>query len=579
MAKEKKDWHELISQPVYGKMKTEKDVYIPMRDGVHLAADIYRPDADGKFPALIAFQPFGKEHEAMALRFPPQARPSSLWDGTMEGGDTYYLVARGYAHVIVDARGAGSSEGEFYGALGTGEGGEGKDLYDVIQWVAQQPWCDGNVGMIGVSYLATAQVVAAAEQPPHLKAIFPEGGHYDSYAHRYHGGIMWLMTRAVMEGRGGDSSYAVAVKKHKSIMMKTLPKEEFECLVQERLNDPDVRNYPNFHQILKYPESHPMWLDFILNPYDGPFYWKAGAARRLDKVKIPAHFGCQFGRGWVVDETIKAYLEVKGPKKLVLRSPPPMQERPFHQFHDEIIRWCDHWIKGIDSGVMDEPPIKIFVSGVNEWRYEHEWPLARTKWIKFYLRSRHRLLMEPEPFDTDSVPPDGFYQAPLFVTDNVSSISYRSPAFPEDMEVTGPCALYLYATIDTDDTNWIVGIYDVDPQGNKVKQTTGWLKASHRELDGSKSKPWAPHHPHTCSVPIIPGEMYEYAIKIYPMSNVFKKGHCIELQIKSVESASDPELATLPPDSFHLNSGRATTHKIYRDKGYQSHLLLPIIPR
>ena len=576
MTKERKNWHELISQPVYSKIKETKDVYIPMRDKVHLAADIYYPDAEGRFPALVAFQPFGKNHEAMALRFPPQARPGHLWDGNLESGDTRYLVSRGYAHVIVDARGTGDSEGEFYGVMGAGEGGEGKDLYDVIEWVAQQPWCDGNVGMIGISYLSTMQVLAAGEQPPHLKAIFPEGGHYDMYEMTYQGGIMWLMPRAAVEGRGGDSSFTV--RNPTSIMMKKLPKDELERRIQERLMDPDIRNYPNFHQILKYPESHPIWFDLILNPYDGPFY-KGKASKRFYKIKIPVHFGAQWGRGWVIDGAINGYLQVKGPKKLILRPGPPMQERPFHQFHDEIIRWYDHWLKRIDTGVMDEPPIKVFVHGVNEWHYEYEWPLARTKWTRFYLRSRHRLLTEPEPFDTESVPPDGFYQAPLFVTDNVSSLSYKSPTFLEDTEITGPCALYLYAEIDTEDTNWIVSIFDADPQGNKVQISTGWLKASHREIDDSKSMSWAPYHPNTRPVPVVAGEMYEYAIKIFPMSNMFKKGHCIELEIRSIENPNDPALGLLPPESFHLNSGRATTHKIYRDKDHQSHLLLPIIPR
>jgi hypothetical protein len=254
-----------------------------------------------------------------------------------------------------------------------------------------------------------------------------------------------------------------------------------------------------------------------------------------------------------------------------------MQERPFHEFHDEIVRWYDHWLKGIDTGVMNEPPIKIFVHGINEWRYENEWPLARTEWKKFYLRSRHRLLTDPEPFDTDSVPPDGFYQAPLTVTNTVSSISYRTPDLLEDTEVTGPCALSLHATIDTEDTNWIVRLYDVDPLGKKFQVTTGWLKASHREVDENQSSPWAPHHPHTRSVPVTPGEMCEYAIKVFPMSNVFRKGHSMELEIRSIETPGDPEPG-MPPEGDHLNSGRATTHKIYRDKHHQSCLLLPTIP-
>jgi predicted acyl esterase len=454
--------------------------------------------------------------------------------------------------------------------------GGGKDVHDVVESVAQQPWCDGNVGMIGISFLANMQVFGAIEQPPHLKAIFPEGGHYDVYDTAYQGGIMWLMLRAAIDGRGGDS--AMPVRKRISKTMNTLSKEEFERRIEERLNDPDIKNYPNYHQILRYPEMNLMWLDFILNPYDGPFWWGGEAPKDFSRVKIPAHFGAQWGRGWVTDGTIARFLEAKGPKRLVLRPPPPMQERPFHEFHDEIIRWYDHWFKGKDTGVMDGPPIKMFVQGIREWRYENEWPLARTKWTKFYLRSRHRLLPEPEPFDTESVPPDGFYQAPLFVTNKVQSLTYSTPTFPEDTEITGPIGLYLYSVIDTDDTNWIIRIFDVDPQGKKVQITTGWLKASQNEIDEAKSKPWAPHHPHRRSIPVKPGEMNVYAIRVYATSNVFKKGHCMELEIRSQEDPFDPLLGFLPPDAFHLNSARATFHKIYRDKSHPSHLLLPMIP-
>ena len=109
--------------------------------------------------------------------------------------------------------------------------------------------------------------------------------------------------------------------------------------------------------------------------------------------------------------------------------------------------------------------------------------------------------------------------------------------------------------------------------------STGWLKASHRELDKNKSKPWRPCHPHTRSVPVVPGKTYEYAIRIFSMANVFKAGHRIEMELSSLESFHDAEIALLPPDSFHLPSSRATTHKIYRDKDHPSHILLPIIPR
>jgi predicted acyl esterase len=577
MATKKQDWHERISKPVYSKIKIEKDVYIPMRDGVRVAADIYRPDADGKFPALLAFSPFSKELQGLVLSFPPQARPNVLWDGCIEAGNPSYTVPRGYVHVIADSRGTGGSEGEYDSFGGIGKRSKiGRDGYDMVEWIAQQRWCDGNVGMIGISIFAMAQILTAAEQPPHLKAIFPSGGWYDVYRTHTHGGIFWLMARAAIDGRGGDSGFAWG--NPQSAMMNDLSKEEFEECIQERLNDPDVKYYPNFYNMLKHPKQSPIFLDLLLNPCDGPFFWEGEGSTKFDKVKVPVYTGVNWGRPWFVDEAMNCYLGVKGPKKLLMSPLPPMVERPFHEHHEEIVRWYDYWLKGIDNGIMDEPPIKIFVEGIRQWRFEHEWPLERTKWTEFFLRPRNRISLEPEPLDTDAVPPDGFYQAPLRVTDTVSVIKYATSPLLEDLEMTGPCALYLHASIDTDDTNWMVKLLDVDASGKSIEITTGWLKASHRELNESKSKPWQPYHPHTRSVPVTPGEIYEYAIWMGHISNVFKKGHRMQLEIRSVEAPDDPHVALMAPDSFHLNNSRATTHKIYRDRSYPSRLLLPIIP-
>lgn len=559
------------SKPIY-KIKAKKDIYVPMRDGVRLAADVYRPDAGGRFPALLACGPYGKELQALVLTFPPQARPNPLWDGCIEAGDINYIVPRGYAHVIADKRGTGKSEGECCGVYVE----EGKDCYDLVEWIAEQPWCDGNVGMVGISHFASVQILAAAEKPPHLKAIFCNGGHYDTYELAYHGGIMWLFLRAAREGRGGDSGYAI--RKAVSATKKRLSEEEFERRVQERLRDPDVKNYPNLYHILQYPDQHPLIIDYLLNPYDGPFYWESQPIYKCKKIEIPTHLSVKWGRGWTVDGTIDCYDGVKGPKRLELQPLPPMQERPFHEYHDLMIKWYDYWLKGIDTGIMDEPPIKIFVEGIKQWRYEQEWPLKRTKWARFYLRPRGQLLGDPEPLETHSVPPDGFYQPPLTVATAIQSLRWATPPMAADMEVTGPAALYLYASLDTDDTNFIVKLYDVGPRGDRLQLTTGWLKASQRELDENKSTPWRPHHPHTRSMPVVPGEVCEYAIRIYSMSNVFKAGHRIELELSSQESFTDAANALLPPDSFHLPSGRATTHKIYRDRSHPSHLLLPIIP-
>ena len=493
MGAENKDWHELISKPVYKGIITEKDVMVPARDGARIAVDIFRPDAEGKFPVLVAYGQYGKELEEMALTFPPQARPSNLWDGGIEGGDTKYIVPRGYVHIVADARGTGHSEGECVGFIGTGGDWEGKDCYDLIEWAAQQPWCDGNVGMTGISYLSSIMILAAAEQPPHLKALFCHGGHFDMYEFAYHGGIFWLMPRAALEGRGGDSG--VAWNNVTSAALKKQGKEEFERRIKERLQDPDVKNYPNFVHILNYPQPHPQFIDWIINPLNSSFYTEDHPISKAHKVKIPVHVSNKWGRGWTTDMTIDCYNELAGPKWLELQPFPPMQERPWHEMHDQMIRFYDYYLKGIDTGFQDEPPIKVFVEGIKKWRGEKEWPLARTKWTKFYLRPRHRLMSDPEPLEAEHAPPDGFYQPPLTVTNQVQALRYLTPPLSEDTEVTGPAALYLYASIDTDDTNFIIKVNDIDPMGNKWPATTGWLKASHREIDESKSTPWRPLSP------------------------------------------------------------------------------------
>ncbi len=571
------DTHETVVEGI----RVLKNVKVPMRDGVHLAVDIYLPDEvkeGAKLPALLATSPYGKELQVLSLTLPPQARPSPLWDGCIEAGDIRRIVDRGYVHVIADARGSGASGGDLVGNYDSGGHGEGKDIYDLVEWMAVQDWCDGNIGMAGISYFATVQILAAAENPPHLKAIFCNGGHFDLYEVCYHGGIMWFMPRASREGRGGDSGYAVG-----NIQSKTsaqLTPAEYQARVTERLQDPDVQAWPNMLHLLNYPKNHELWMDWVMNPHDGPFWQNGSAITVADKVTIPAYFQCRWGRGWTVDGHIDAYMKCQGVKKIDLEPMPPMQERPFHENHDDMFRWYDFWLKGIDTGIMDEPQMRLFVDGANKWRSEEQWPLPQTEWTNYYLRPRGRISTEPEPLATKFVPPDGFYQAPFTVTNEIGMLTWTSGEFREAVEMVGPAALYLHVEIDTDDTNFIAKLYDVAPSGKKQMVTSGYLKAAQRELDPELSTPWRPHHPHTRSVPVTPGEINEYAIRLYSFAYNFKVGHKLQLELSCNEPmGGDAHASLLPPDSFHLPSGRATNHKIYRDSVHLSRLLMPVIPQ
>jgi putative CocE/NonD family hydrolase len=146
------------------------------------------------------------------------------------------------------------------------------------------------------------------------------------------------------------------------------------------------------------------------------------------------------------------------------------------------------------------------------------------------------------------------------------------------VEVTGPIALHLYASIDQDDANWFIRFNDVDPSGKRIALSRGYLKASHRALDQKQSKPWQPYHPHTNPEPVRPGEIYKYAIELMPNANVFKAGHCIELEIRGTESPKDPLYTVSYIGGNHLPMGRTVAHTIYHDKNHPSYLLLPMIP-
>jgi predicted acyl esterase len=560
-----KNWRELISQPKYG-IKVQREINVPMRDGVNLSVNVFLPDASGKFPALLAIGGYGKELQECLIPPQPQYR-SAVWDGNIEAGDTTEIVPRGYVHVIGDVRGTGTSEGEYPGMWSQQEGMDGHDL---VEWIAQQPWCDGNVGMIGYSYYGGMQLKVAIQQPPHLKAIFPSHIFADFYDMAYGGGVLSLFLYGLWDGRHGTSGCAPnnAVSK----MMKTLPKEEFERRRQELLNHPDIKNYPNLFHLLHYPQKNPFFFDMVMNPYNGPYWQERSVYPYYDKIEVPTHCVGKLGVGsgyWDI------YNGIKSPHKKLLVKPHGPEERPWREDIEDLIRWHDHWLKGNDTGMMDEPPIKMFVPGINQWRYEKEWPLPNIEYTKCYLRRWEGLSFEPELYQDE---PDCFLQQPLHLSTKRDSVIYVSPPLSEDLEVMGWAAFHFFASIDQDDAHFIARVSDVAPNGAEMSVGGGTLKASHRALDPEKSRPERPYHPHTReSVETIkPGEIYEYNVSLGMMVNIFRAGHRIKLMIHSMVSPRDPDVQI----HYHplLNSSKTTLHKIYRNREYRSHLLLPVIP-
>jgi len=576
--------------PTYDRMIADKDVAVPMRDGVNLSVDIYRPDSTEKFPVLLAFSIYNKDLQGpdVAASLPPQPAWSSLWAGLLEAGDTKFFVSRGYVHVIGSPRGIFKSDGG---------GSRQWDSYDLIEWIAAQPWCDGNVGMVGISGFGAEQFHAAKQNPPHLKAIFPFDprgayGTLGSFREEYPGGVLHFFRYLIM--------HFAALHQNKG-KPGTLPPDK-EALWQQAMANPDYKMYPHVYNVLTQKGQHmPPYFGLLVDPYDNAETVTA-AERDIAAIKVPAYTGA----GWYA-YTYKTHLngaqnyfkQLAAPKKLMFAGPAHL-ERPFHSLHSEILRWYDHWLKGIDTGVMNEPPVRFWVMGANEWRSGTDWPLPETQWTKFYLNSWERL--RTDPFTTssaeDELPPDAFVQMPPTQTNSIQKLRYLSDPLPHDTLVAGPAVLNLFAEIDQDDTNWIVSLKDVGPdvsvrtvrEGEREisadlperEVSRGWLKASHRALDPQRSRPWKPWHSLTreAQKKVVPGEITEYAIEIMATANLFRRGHRICIEVASADMPTGIGGATnaeYVPN--HICSSKITLHKIYHDGRRPSHLLLPVIPQ
>ena len=513
------------SEPIFT-IQEETDVYIPMRDGVKLAADVFRPSAPGqKFPALLAVSPYTRQLQRTVV--------PSLQN---EAGLPEFWVPRGYAHIVVDVRGTNDSGGT-WDMMGPREQ---KDLFDLVEWAGQQPWCNGNVGMVGCSYFGWSQLMAAEQQPPNLKAIFAFDAATDLYRDVYF--------------QGGIFSGAWAKFWFTALHSSNL--------AGGRLKDPSGMRC-HFKSILN-----------VEYPFDGPYYQERLSWTRLNRIQIPVYFVCDWHfyrlhlRG-----AFEGWEGVGSVPKRMLIGPVPRPQRPLGAYHEEALRWYDHYLKGMDTRVMDGPPIQLYIPGLNQWRGEQEWPLAGTEWREFFLggaagRKDRRLLDSPGAdslgiYDYSPSSPEAYMGGPKLI--------YRSEPLGRDLEVTGPLSLYLWASSTARDTDWFASFGDEAPDGQVRELTQGCLRASHREQDAGRSKPWRPFHPHLKADPLVPDQTYEFAIEIWPTSNLFKAGHRLRLELASCDSQSDFI-------HHHQPLGLAATNTILEGRAHPSRLLVPVIP-
>ncbi|WP_208028103.1 CocE/NonD family hydrolase [Rhabdothermincola sediminis] len=515
-----------LSPPAYGIIE-EFDTEIVVRDGTVLLADVLRPDAPEPVPALVA-----------ASCYPREIQNSGAPLGFVEAGASDFWVPRGYGHVIVDVRGTGGSGGT-YTMLGPEEQ---RDLADVVEWVAGQPWCDGNVGMIGISYFGMTQLAAAGHCPPHLKAIFPGAATAELYEAIWHHGVLsstfasaWLAGVGILAGKKEHLFRNRVVDVVEEVLKSPAVHQRFE-----HLNGEAAVSALGAVMRASYP-SDPfdrLWTEAVSRPVrDG--WWQdrnlAEAARRIsvpvylfcDWENVPLHLPSTF--------TLWESLEGRVPLRMGLLGKNGLTW-PWESMHVEALAWFDHWLKGVDTGVLDGPPVRYWMPGAEEFRTAETWPPPDATIIDYALRSDGTLApTDPSPGERRYLfVPDGA-ERPRGAPEPVlpSMLAWESPPLANALDVVGEMELVLDARISALDTHWLVTLQDVDEDDQAEDVTAGWLRASLRAVDEEASRPGRPVLALTSAEPVPSNSLVTYRIPLVPNARRFARHHRIRLTLTS----------------------------------------------
>lgn len=549
------DWQ--LSPRAYD-VVVERGIRIPIADGVELEANIYRPDAEGRFPVLFAPSPYGIDAQSAPM-MPVGFTYPRAW---LESGDPSFYVRRGYAMVIATVRGARGSTGFFSNIEPSREVID--DIEKAIAWLAEQSWCDGNVGMTGASYFSVLAKRVAARNPPALKAVFAMYGLSDGYRDfYYHGGIYahsffeywhrrqnpFLNTKNALREAWGDEKYDAAVK--------------------AALADTDISTNPYLVAALKDPDKGhaPQVNELTLQPLDSDFYRDRSVDFSGD-TSVPGYFGADWGLYSVhLGGDIRAFENWKGPSRLTV-GPSLYLDRPLYQYHYESLRWFDHWLKGNDTGMLDEPPVQLFIEGTGEWKTTTSWPVPGTRFTPFYLHS-NGLLSEHEVW-----PDEGFtaYEDSFF---HRGEAQFWTPEFVEATELCGPVVLDLHGSTTADEVLWFVSLLHCDAEGNERLLTRGWLRGSQRALDEEKSRPWRPYHKHTAREPLEPGKIYEFQIEVNPIGILVKPGERIGIRIKGADNEEAKDILS-HMGGGHVARAGVSRVSVHHSIEHPSALILPV---
>jgi putative CocE/NonD family hydrolase len=506
-------------------MRLEADVGIPMQDGVTLRGDLYRPKGAGRFPALIAWSSYTKELHTAGVPMPFN-----------EIGAVGYFVRRGYCHLTVNARGTGKSGGEQSAMLSPQEQA---DAAETIRWAANQPWCDGNVGMIGMSYFAIIQYLAAAQQTPFLKAIFPYQALTDVYRHAihkggtlhsqflagytaFHGSTQWLSIPPAVRNAAG---YFIDRPWSRFLFPRVFPRALPLLIRFFRPSRAALEHYVRFA---------------FDEPFDGAVYRERSPASVFDRIQIPVCIGSNWGSvGLHLMGAFDAWHRLQAPKRLFIG--PPEAVWPWKSYQREVLAWYDTHLKGLNTGYESVAPVRYWLQGANEWRSATGWPVPGAAVRKFFLQGQsqngngHALSAMPASEDTASflaIPAKMTYPRHLDRS-YAQRLTYATAPFEEDTDIVGPVHVHLRISSTALDTFVIARLSDSAPNGRLTKLCFGWLELSHRKVDAARSTPTEIVHDSTAPEPLTPGKPVAVDFSLTPTANRFRRGHRMVLEIAS----------------------------------------------
>jgi putative CocE/NonD family hydrolase len=549
-----------------GNVILETDVPATMRDGVVLRADILRPDAPGRFPAILIRTPYEK---------------------TSEWRDSFSIRAAraGYVVVVQDVRGRFASDGVFHPYHQ-----EGKDGFDTVEWVASLPYVNGKVGMAGLSYPGAVQWLAAMEKPPHLVTITPLMCFSNARHFFFNGGawdlswISWfylniapdVRARSGLPGPKTDVEAEELWGRHREEWLSFLPLSELPIL----------------------RDAAPAYYDWLAHPEDGPYWDFANVEARYREIEIPAlNLSGWHDEGYGPAGAIRNYRGTRKNQSRVVIGPwrhgTPRLDRIREGELDFgvnagldqdalLLRWFDFYLKEESNGLDREKPVTIFVMGENAWREEEDWPLSRRVETPYYLRSGGKLSLEPpdderpdtyayDPLDPVVDPHEGaqgpYDQSPLEVREDL--LVYQTEPLPKGVEVTGHIEVELFASSSAKDTDFVVRLLDVHPDGrafNLMSPTVEVIRARYRDGENKVAL-------------LEPGVVVSMGLNRLVTSNLFRAGHRIRIH---VTSSLFPHFDRNPNTGEPIGKSATTEvarQEIHHSASHPSRIVLPVIPR